>query len=68
MRVLIVSEIKVSDKLLKRVRAIFDRGGHSRMQIQDVQEEMGDDDPLLTEADTLRELYGNFYIEREESL
>ena len=70
--------IPISDNLMKVIEEMFERGGGSRFQINDVEEEIcnrcaqnGDDfenNPLLHEAEALRKKQGEFYIERKDVL
>lgn len=63
-RILSKKGITISDKLMEVIIKKFRIGGNDRFQINDVIEWIGEEGPLMVEADRLLTEYGEFYIER----
>lgn len=62
LKILTVQIIQISVELRKFIEADFEQGGGRRRQIQDIQEALPLESPLLSEASALRTKHGNFYI------
>jgi len=55
--------VRMSDAMNTKINELFAKGGHSQMQLQDVQEALDDtESDLQAEAAYLREDHGNFYL------
>lgn len=68
MTVLVPTTVQFSKGMSEFVRKVFDRGGHHKMQINDVIEAAYGVDPAIeAEAVKLMEKFGEFYIRKADA-